>query len=145
MYPDVGNELKRWARILAILLTIPSVLLGLAVFAIAAKYDYGFRGFLAALIIAALGYFFARLSWITLYAYGELVDCVSKIENNMEERKSGNQPKKVRSRKKVGTNSDGVPVAERKADGSWECPFCGHMNQAGEDWCEECGVQAVFK
>lgn len=148
MYPDVGKEIKRWAKFLVVLMTLPAVLLGIVVFAIMATQDSGlwtFLGLLAGLAVGTLGYFFARLSYIILYAYGELTDCVSSIANNVGVKKGGNPVRKVQGRKREEFNKDGTPVVERKSDGSWECLFCGHMNCAGADWCEECGIQPEFK
>ncbi|MBO5129250.1 MAG: hypothetical protein J6B95_02755 [Oscillospiraceae bacterium] len=84
MFKNVGKELKNWARIIVILMTVPSVLVSILLIVIFAEQDLTFLGIVFGVIVIALGYFFARLSAIMLYAYGELVDRTESIDDRLE-------------------------------------------------------------
>lgn len=86
MFKRVGKEIKTWAKVLVILEMIPIVIAGVAVAMLAFAYDEELiiPGILCGILIVVLGYFIARLSSIMLYAKGELVDRVMRIDEKLE-------------------------------------------------------------
>lgn len=148
MYKNVGKELKGWAKFLVILLTIPYVIIGVISIAYFSSEDQGGLGVLVAIMIVIVGYFLARMGAILLYAFGEIVDRVSSIENrvcgNVETHSTKKKEAKQNNIKSVEKNVE-LPAVERNSDGTWKCVFCGHNNLSGAAWCEECGIQANFE
>lgn len=91
MFKRVGKEIKTWAKVLVILQMIPVVLLGLAAccggFVISDGMNeslYAVVGIVVGILIIVLGYLLARLSAILLYAKGEAVDRLMRIDERLE-------------------------------------------------------------
>lgn len=86
MFKRVGKEIKTWAKILVILEMIPVVMAGVAIAILAAMYDEELLilGIIGAIVVILLGYFIVRLANIMLYAKGELVDRVMRIDEKLE-------------------------------------------------------------
>ena len=78
MFNNVGSEIKAWAKILVILITIVSVILG-GVWGSVLFGDYGINIVLGAAIFGVIGYFLGRLSAMAIYAFGQLVESVDTI------------------------------------------------------------------
>ena len=140
MFSEVGKELKTWAKIVTIVLTIPAVILAIAVYVVLTMmFDMGHIGFLIGAFLVFLGYFFARLVCIGLYAFGELVDKVTSMEAYVCGKSKGN---------KKGRQSDEEivnPTVKRNGDASWDCPFCEYHNKASAQWCEGCHIKVDFE
>lgn len=92
MFKRVGKEIKVWATVLFILQLIPVVLLGLA--AIGAGFILSDQmgeeyfvvlGIVAGILIIVVGYVLARLNAITLYARGEAVDRLMRIDERLKQ------------------------------------------------------------
>lgn len=91
IYPEVGKKIKALAKVLLVLMMIPSVLLGIGIivlFAQSKSEQLTVVGFIIGIGVIALGYFFAWLSNILLYAYGELVDKTVSIESYLTGKKT---------------------------------------------------------
>ena len=130
MFKNVGNELKVWAKIIVILLTVPSVLFGL--FLIKAGIDAWYDGlwlYIAGIVVAVAGYFLARLAGIFTYAFGELITRVTSIDEMMRQEGAG----VVHPEKKTAAS-----YTKSAAKGSWECPVCGAHNSDQALFCEKC-------
>ena len=141
MYKDVGKELKRCAEIIVVLLTVPSILVGIAVLAVLADNDLMILGLIAAAVVIGIGYFFARLLAMGLYAFGELVDRVCAMEERSREKKPDNE--KTKTDEKTKPSEESIPVVERK-NGTWQCLYCDHKNPSKLKYCEKCGFEAHF-
>jgi len=100
MFNDVGNELKNWARLIVILLTIPAVLAGIVLLIVFVEQEMILLGVIIALVASVLGYILARLSAILLYAFGELVACATSIDERLE--KIGSSPEMETSQPQNG-------------------------------------------
>ncbi len=143
MYPEVGKKIKTLAKTVVILMTIPAVLLGIAVFVLLAQIeDMGIVGFFVGIGVIALGYFSAWLEEIKLYAYGELVDKTASIESHLTGRKpSGEKPVKAVLVKEKSVD----PVVPKNPDGSWDCPFCDTRNASDTVCCKQCHIKVTFE
>lgn len=86
MFKRVGKEIKTWARVLVVLEMIPVVMAGVALAIMAGVYDEELLilGILGGIVVILLGYFLVRLANIMLYAKGELVDRVMRIDEKLE-------------------------------------------------------------
>ena len=147
LFDDVGQELKEIAEATARRITVTYALLGIALLA-AGFYLSNEMGEPICVAIGAIaavwaflhGYNKAHLEVIQLYAYGELVHCVTSLENKLVGKKPAPHKKKV-----AVAREDGTPLMKKNKNGSWQCPYCDHHNPAGADWCEGCGVEATFE
>lgn len=136
MYPEVGKKIKTLAKVAVIILTIPSALLGIGIFAWFAQSEgMAAVGFFIGIGVIALGYFSAWLNGILLYAYGELVDKISSIESYL----TGRKPVMGKTVKTAPVNGKNVNlVVPRNPDGSWDCPFCNTRNAPDAVCCQQC-------
>lgn len=85
MFYQVGKELKRWAKFLVVLMTLPSILL--AVYLLNRFNNMGLPlviSLIICILLVGIVYFLARLACIKLYAYGELVDRVASVDQNLK-------------------------------------------------------------
>lgn len=127
MYKDVGKEIKFWAKVSVVLLTIPFVLVGIFVWLLLIEARSGFVGFFVGLIVALIGYFFARLGSILLYGYGELIDRTCSIDEKLGPAKRADT---VQSEvKKVSSPSKTMNCF---------CPNCGKENYYSNQKCDKC-------
>jgi len=147
LFDDVGQELKEIAAATARRITVMYALLAIAVLAGGFMLSeemgammWGVLGIIAAICVFVHGYNKAHLEVIQLYAYGELVHRVTSLEAKLVGKKA--TTKKAKS---FVSAKEGTPLAKRSKDGSWQCAYCDHRNPAGADWCEECGVEALFE
>ena len=150
MYPDVGKEIKKVAKTAVVLMTIPAVLLAIAVFAICATTNdglYVLLGLAAGAGIISVGYFSAKMAMMLLYGYGELIDEVKEIRQTVNPRK--NSRKKTDRKPSMNPNDEPAPANEpsvsRNEDGSWTCLFCDHINAPNAKSCTQCHTVAHFE
>lgn len=149
LFDNVGKDLKKIAEIIAQIIMILHVLIGLVLIIVAcvlfadeATIALGIACLLVGAGIVVWGYILSRLLVIVLYAYGELVEKVTSIEEKLVGKKVPGKPDtKIFKVKKL----EETPKTKKESDGSWQCIFCEHTNPAGADWCEDCGVQANFE
>ena len=105
---------------------------------------------IAGIIVIIWVYSNARLQYLLLYGYGELIDKVSDLEARSQGGiKGGRKPQQpAESHTEPEPESDcsgeGQPKTKRRPDGSWKCMFCDHMNPSGKDYCQKCGAEAFF-
>ena len=86
MYNNVGRELKNWAKLVVILLEIPSGIAGALLFyLIGIEGEEIILGLLVGALVAVLGYYIARLVGIAIYAFGELVETNAATAKSAEE------------------------------------------------------------
>lgn len=157
MFHDVGKELKRLAKTYVILRTIPCVLLGIVVIILFTLNgdEHAPAGFAVAAVIVAVGYGLARLAAIQLYAYGELVDRVTSIEQHIVGGKNETftppTEKVVVGGSKIDDTKssadkdvvEGVTMRDSSYDQvnraeKWECKQCHHLNPKYVTSCENC-------
>lgn len=141
MYSEVGKKIKVLAKVIVIIMTIPSVLLGIGIFVWLAQFEeLAAVGFFIGIGVIALGYFFAWLSRILLYAYGELVDKTVSIESYL----AGRKPVMEKPVKTVPVKEKDVNlVVPRNPDGSWDCPFRNTRNAPDAVCCKQCHIMVT--
>ena len=116
----------------------------------ARRHRPGRRAIIAGIIVIIWVYSSARLQYLLLYGYGELIDKVSDLEARSQGgKKGGRKPQQpAESHTEPEPESDcsdeGQPKTKRRPDGSWKCMFCDHMNPSGKDYCQKCGAEAFF-
>ena len=156
MYERVGEEIKRRVRFLVIRRTLlMAVLVIAAVAAVGSNNeDLVAPAIIAGLIVIIWVYSSARLQYLLLYGYGELIDKVSDLEARSQGgKKGGRKPQRpaeshtepnAEPEPEPDCSDEGQPKTKRRPDGSWKCMFCDHMNPSGKDYCQKCGAEAFF-
>ena len=109
---------------------------------------------IAGIIVIIWVYSSARLQYLLLYGYGELIDKVSDLEARSQGgKKGGRKPQRpaeshtepnAEPEPEPDCSDEGQPKTKRRPDGSWKCMFCDHMNPSGKDYCQKCGAEAFF-
>ena len=131
MYKNPGHEIKSWAKFLVIASMIPAALIGIAVFCYLAGDDQGILGFLIGAVIIGVAYFFSRLGYILLYAYGEITECLTAINEKLE-----SNPKSNNNAKNLHQESCQKP--KTTSDEPWTCRECGNTNKPNTWLCAKC-------
>lgn len=109
MYNNVGKQIKGLVATIAIIEIIACVIIGIVV----ACIDFEDMWWIGLIII--LGGFFATwISYLFLYAYGELVDKTCSIESFLT--KSNSSSSVANQNRTAGPNE-------------WKCSKCGTINQ----------------
>ena len=150
MFPNVGKELKNWAKFFFIITLIPFCLaaLGALISVTSAVREGGFfLGLIAGGVIAAIGYFVARLSSILLYAFGELVDTNMEINKKLSAQAApapqptyNPQPAPAPQPTYNPQPAPTAPKPAAPAQGSgWFCMQCGTKNDPDARFCYKCG------
>ena len=150
MYPDVGNEIKKLAKTVVILVTIPAVLIAIVLFALCATTNQGLYVLLGLAVgagIIGVTYFFGRMAMILLYGYGELIDEVKEIRQKINPQTNPTPSPKPKANRNPNTNPNKDPalLVTRNSDGTWNCAFCDHLNKADAKSCAECDVVPNFE
>lgn len=155
MYTKVGEEIKQRVRFLVIRRTLLTAILAIAaVVAVgAANEDLLAPAILAGIIAIIWSYSNARLQYLLLYGYGELIEKVSDLEARTRkgDKKGRQSPRsaepavEVEPQPEPDCSDEGQPKTKRYKDGSWKCMFCDHVNPAGNTWCQQCGAVAFFE
>lgn len=130
MFREVGKELKGLAKSIVIRNTILYVIMGIAIVGFSSLIPEGIGiGVLIAVLVIIIGYLSARMKAIELFAYGELVDCVSMMKKQFcDEVKSANP----------------VPVVKVDPAKQWLCS-CGHANALARSHCSRCGLEKIYR
>ena len=81
LYKDVGGTLKTIAWIVVFSFVAVFAILGIVIALIAEAPDIFFVSFI--LLFGLIGYVIGQLFAIQLYAYGELVECVTEIKKKL--------------------------------------------------------------
>lgn len=150
MYERVGEEIKRRVRFLVIRRTLLTAVLVIAAVAAVGSNneDMVAPAIIAGIIVIIWVYSSARLQYLLLYGYGELIDKVSDLEARSQGGKKGGRkpqrPAESHTEPKPDCSDEGQPKTKRRPDGSWKCMFCDHMNPSGKDYCQKCGAEAFF-
>lgn len=114
------------------------------------KADLVAPAIIAGIIAIIWAYSSARLQYLLLYGYGELIDKVSDLEARSQGgKKGGRKPQRpaeshTEPEPEPDCSDEGQPKTKRRPDGSWKCMFCDHMNPSGKDYCQKCGAEAFF-
>lgn len=113
MDKDIGKKIKKLTEDIVFLLTIPSVILGIAVMVLLSDTNFPL-GIVVGIIIMVIGYFIAWLAKILLYGYGELIDKTSSIEAILTALLLKNQDGTVA--KAVPAEGENADLAQQKTD-----------------------------
>ena len=156
MYERVGEEIKRRVRFLVIRRTLLTAVLVIAAVAAVGSNneDMVAPAIIAGIIVIIWVYSSARLQYLLLYGYGELIDNVSDLEARSQGgKKGGRKPQRpaeshtepnAEPEPEPDCSDEGQPKTKRRPDGSWKCMFCDHTNPSGKDYCQKCGAEAFF-
>lgn len=156
MYERVGEEIKRRVRFLVIRRTLLTAVLVIAAVAAVGSNngDLVAPAIIAGIIVIIWVYSSARLQYLLLYGYGELIDKVSDLEARSQGgKKGGRKPQRpaeshtepnAEPEPEPDCSDEGQPKTKRRPDGSRKCMFCDHMNPSGKDYCQKCGAEAFF-
>lgn len=156
MYERVGEEIKRRVRFLVIRRTLLTAVLVIAAVAAVGSNneDLVAPAIIAGIIVIIWVYSSARLQYLLLYGYGELIDKVSDLEARSQGgKKGGRKPQRpaeshtepnAEPEPEPDCSDEGQPKTKRRPDGSWKCMFCDHMNPSSKDYCQKCGAEAFF-
>lgn len=153
LFENVGKELKeiaqfnyKWAKAPYILGGIALTAAGIGVASTNSEMGWcALVGIVIAIFLFLYGSIKARQQVILLYAYGELVEKVTSLDEKIAPKGGGKKTKKKKDEDNGGQEAIDIPCTRKNSDGTWQCIFCDHKNPAGADWCEECGMEASFE
>ncbi len=125
--------MKSICKVVAIVLLALSVLTGVVV---------GIMGESLLLFLAMLSSGF--ISFVTLFALGEILEYVETINRNVIEthrliRKDRMSESPLKSSPTRGSSSYDVRSIGESKDGNWKCAKCGYMNDKTAHFCKSCG------
>lgn len=133
MYSDVGKKIKTLATVCACFGVIISIALGAVLMINEA---------LMGLLLIACGCICAWLGYLTLYAFGEITDCIQDIRNQLcdgEGQRGVVEPAQNsmegEDRRAVVTSVKDAPPEE-----VWTCYDCGTKNLRRFQYCSKCKV-----
>lgn len=137
MFNNVGREIKGWARLLLILLTIPWIIAGLGVVAMIAEMDEDLiiLGLILGVVVAGFGYLLARFSAMFIYAYGQLVETVDSMNETLRSMRSSDSAAPSCQPHAGPATPPPVP-----ASNVWFCGTCGERNEGGTLLCKRCNT-----
>lgn len=91
-------------------------------------------GFLYGIIILCIGFIFAWIFSIVIYAFGELCESVFEIKEILKKADySSMMPPKKRTSQ---TNAKAIPPSN-----AYNCPKCGARVYGNENFCTKCGAK----
>lgn len=161
MFDNIGGKIKRIAQIICVVGIVASVVLGIAMLAI---LSFQIEGFLAGLVIAAVGSASSWLMSAVAYGFGELIEETSRnrainqqvlklLETQMKTGADGAPHSFVPSTGSVKQRAEtaewqphpNMPAAQvviMPSAGSegWNCKKCGTRNVRGALTCRDCGA-----
>ena len=142
MYSDSGKKVMNLATILATLVVIVSVIEGIVVWVTMGRVRQGGLGFVIFLVVVALGAAIAYVSYLMMYAFGELVDNSSQILRVLSEKSNASAESNTSPSGRMYPNA--VPEQKKEgsvASGMTVCPFCKKQLPKGTVFCGGCGAQ----
>ena len=153
LFDNVGRDMKEYATGLYTTSMrgygLTALVVGIASLALLGEMPmFGILGVIIAVAVVVVGHYKAKLSVMKLYAYGELVDRVMHIENNLYGSKSNNRkpvspmPHNESPVKPVLVD---LPITDRNPDGTWTCMFCDYKNPVDAKACKKCDAMVRFK
>ena len=143
LFDNAGRDIKAMCRAIAREILWPYIFFSILIilgscFALYQGITLGWFGFLIAIGVFQTGYAKSRRTVMLLYAYGEITDHVISIDRKLANCNSGpDSPVSPEKIKKV------EPQRRVYRTASWECQFCGHLNQASSKYCEACGTEDI--
>ena len=147
MYKDPGQKVMTLATVFAVILGIIAIIEGIVIWVGMAKVRQGGLGFLLFIVVAAVGCVIAYISYIMLYAFGELVDNTSQIlkkmpDSSMFQAQSGidkiHRPGERMYPNAVPEKPTATPAPEKN---TVTCPFCKKESPKGTVFCGGCGAK----
>ena len=134
MYSDVGKKIKTLATVCACFGVIISIVLG-AVLMIEI-------GALMGLLLIACGCIFAWLGYLTLYAFGEITDCIQDIRNQLCDGEEQRGVVELAQNAAVGEvrRAEITSVENAAPEDIWTCYNCNTKNLRKVPYCVKCYV-----
>lgn len=131
MYDNIGEKLKKLAKIMFIVEAIGTVITGIILIA-TSKYLM-----LAGLLTLCLGPVGAWVSSLPLYGLGELINITYENENNIKQiLKKLNEKSTTNNIELIGKKIINKPTVDSH---QWRCDGCGNM--ITQTPCEYCGKE----
>ncbi|MBQ8177844.1 MAG: hypothetical protein IJ033_01500 [Clostridia bacterium] len=126
MFDDIGNKIKKLAKVMYIIEVLCCVIIGIVIFILSATENNGLT-ILYGLLILILGPIFAWLATFVLYAFGDLVDNVAAIRNKVAPAGFGEQLNKENIVVSVQDENSDVDITplEDSDSGVGVCERCG--------------------
>ncbi len=128
---NIGKEIKRIISFVLSIETVACVITGVAVACIDFEYLWW-----VGLLILVVGSLLCWLSYLLIYAFGELVDKVCLIEQKLTGTESPSSNQNEPNNKSFSKLSSITPLAssnnqstKQAAPNEWKCPACGVINQ----------------
>jgi hypothetical protein len=121
MFENSGQKIKSLAKILFAVGVLVAVIIGIILFCL--FIDNGILAFLSAAASIGLGVLFSWLSVILLYCYGDMVQNVTDIKNQLCV---------------AGNSTLDQHNIDALAKQHWICKKCGRQNAAGSTFCWNC-------
>ncbi len=134
MFRNVGAEIKGRLGFVVFRKTLVSFLAGVVLCILLGNLNRDLIGIgiLATVVLTIIGYVNAREKVMLLYAYGELVECVAQIKDNVL-----NRPEPVVLTQKVNAPPASNGAVSRTTGDQWRCT-CGCMNEGRSLFCKKC-------
>ena len=137
MFNNVGREIKGWAKLLLVLLTIPWIVAGFGVVAMMLEMDEDLMilGLILGLTVAGFGYVLARFSAMFIYAYGQLVETVDAMNETLRSMRPSDSA--ASSYQPHAEPQTPISIPETNV---WFCGTCGERNEGGTLLCKRCNT-----
>ena len=151
MFNNVGGKIKGVVKGFFAINVIFTVILGIVVWYNVADWNNGFVGFLAGGFTFAIGFFFAWLSSLAAYAFGQLVENSDRIREHLENGADNTSKDSSDSynNSNTGYNNGSASytssgynanVYVNENGNSVTCPKCNESQPVGRGYCSICGT-----
>lgn len=135
-YDNIGNKIKGLATGTFIIEAFLSLISGIALIFIGFDVYDGDNLIIVGIALLLFGPAIAWLSSLVLYGFGELIDKVCKIEENINKINSNDTNESIIETPEI--NNTDQPLEFKKAINSWVCSQCGTRNSSSTMHCKGC-------
>lgn len=143
MFDNVGGKIKGVVKGFFALLIIITIIISIVIWYNVADWHNGFVGFLAGGVTFGIGFFFAWLSCLAAYAFGQLVENSDIIREYLEEDDDTSEDRSVSSNNSNASYSPrrySEEVYVNENGNSVTCPKCNEYQPVGRGYCSICGT-----
>lgn len=128
MNQDVGKKIKDICQAIEVIQIICCCILGISFASVGAKIlpEAKTLVIVLGLVIAGVGSLQCWMRGLTLYAYGEITDRITRMEEVIAGSRS------------VANEKAYEPEVDQKLE-LWRCTYCGMWNSNRSDTCSQCG------
>lgn len=142
MFDNIGSKIKMLAKVLCWVMVAVFVIYGLVM-----MFSVNFFGGLFMMAVGALS------GWagsFVLYGFGELVESVAVLREDVEQRRLQNGSAPAAEQPAVSrpaqNSANGYSLSrmaaqrEQKRSNGWQCKKCGKLNSTTAMYCGDCGT-----